>query len=331
MEGGSVRTLLVRQLVCVVTSLHARGMVRWSVACCLAVCLTGGLVGGSTAAEGQDDPPENVSEYSAYEDPDKAAVASILSDEGNAQEFRSEFDLDDEEMASVLAAAQKENETLAQLYAERQTQEVAASDYNERVRQAVAETKASIEAVLGEEKASRLKEWVDAKFAQEGQEAEETAVVSEQVSASGSRTVLCKVYATYYPTAYTRYEVALPHRALKFRDRYRKVPIRPVNGGRHVKAPVKEVGPWNTYDNYWKARTTNEKKGEWRNLPRCVPEAQAAFYDNFHGGKDEGGRTVTNPAGLDLSPGVAKRMRVWDRIQRNGKIRVYVRFPWVQR
>jgi hypothetical protein len=275
--------------------------------------------------------PVEAQTYSAYSDPDKAAVASILSEESNVREFQAEFGLDDGEMASVLDAVRRENETLARMYAERDTQEIAVSDYNEEVRVAVAETKASIEAVLGEDQVPHLREWVDARFAQEGQEAEESAVADGQVSADGSRTVLCKVYATYYPTAHTRYEVALPHRGLKFRERYRRVPIRPVNGGRRVSAPVKDVGPWNTYDNYWKSRTTNEKNGEWRNLPRCVPEAQAAFYDNFHGGRDESGRTVTNPAGLDLSPRVAKRMDIWNRIQRNGKIRVYVRFPWVRR
>lgn len=274
--------------------------------------------------------PVEAQSYSAYSDPDKAAVASILSEEGNARDFEEEFGLDDGEMASVLAAVQRENETLARLYAESQTQEMAATEYNERVRQAVAETKTSIETLLGEENEPRLKEWVDARFAQESQEAEESAVAGVQVSADGSRSLVCKVYATYY-NAFTRYEVALPHRALKFRDRYRRVPIRPVAGGRRVRAPVKEVGPWNTYDNYWKGRTTNEKRGEWRNLPRCVPEAQAAFYDNFHRGRDEDGDIVTNPAGLDLSPAVAKRMDVWRRIQRNGKIRVYVRFRWVER
>ena len=285
---------------------------------------------GSLAFAGGPAPAEAQS-YSAYSDPDKAAVASILSDERNAQEFRTEFDLDDQEMASVLAAVREENETLAQARAESLTQEIDVAEHNERVRQAVFETKASIEALMDEDQVSRLKEWVDAKFAQEGREAAESAVVGDRLSASGSRTVLCRVYATYYPTANTRYEVALPHRALKFRARYRKVPIRPVNGGRNVKAPVKEVGPWNTYDNYWQARTADEKKGEWRNLPRCVPEAQAAFYHNFNRGKDEDGDTVTNPAGLDLSPAVAKRMGIKNRIQRNGKIRVYVRFPWVQR
>jgi hypothetical protein len=274
--------------------------------------------------------PVDAQEYSAYSDPDKAAVGSILSDERNAREFQTEFGLDEGEMASVLAAVQRENEALAQIYAERYTQEIAVSDYNERVRRVVAETKTSIEALLDEETLPRLREWVDAKFAQEGQEAEESAVADEQVSAEGARSLRCKVYATYYD-AFTRYEVALPHRGLKFRDRHRRVPIRPVNGGRGARAPVKEVGPWNTYDNYWLARTSNEKKDEWRNLPRCVPEAQAAFYKNFHRGKDESGRTVTNPAGIDLTLAVAKRMGIKDRIQRQGKVRVFVRFPWVER
>jgi hypothetical protein len=274
--------------------------------------------------------PVEAQSYSAYSDPDKAAVSSILSEESNAQEFREEFDLDDEQLASVLAAVREEKETLAQLYAKTHTEGTDASEYNERVRQAIAETKASVEAVLGEEKVPRLGEWVDAKFAQEGREAAESAVADVQVSADRSRSLRCKVYATYYD-AFTRYEVALPHRGLKFRDRRREVPIRPVKGGRGARARVKEVGPWNTYDNYWKARTTNEKNNVWRNLPRCVPEAQAAFYDNFNKGKDESGRPVTNPAGVDLTLAVAKRMGIKDRIQRQGKVRVYVRFPWVRR
>jgi hypothetical protein len=274
--------------------------------------------------------PVEAQPYSAYSDPDKAAVASILSEDGNARDFQTEFGLDDGKMADVLAAVQRENETLARLYAEGQTQEMAATEYNERVRQAVAETKSTIESLLGEENEARLEEWVDTRFAQEGREAEESAVAGVQVSARGSRSLVCRVYATYYH-GFTRYEVALPHRALKFRKRHRRVPIRPVEGGRRVRAPVKEVGPWNTYDNYWKGRTTNEKRREWRNLPRCVPEAQAAFYHNFHGGKDENGDTVTNPAGVDLSPAVARKMDVWRRIHRNGKVLVRVRFPWVAR
>jgi hypothetical protein len=327
MEGGSVGSLLWRLLGRVAALLRARGIIRWSVACCAAVCLAGGLVGGSTAAEGQEGAPEGDPGYSAYADPEKPAIAFILSEESNAEAFRSEFDLDDEEMGRVLSAVREENEVLARAHAENEAQDTGVPDFNERVREAVAETKASIEAVLPEDRRPQLEEWVDTEFAREGREAEESAVVDSKFSASGSRVVRCRVYASYY-NAYTRYEVALPHKSLKFRDRYRKVRIRPVSGGKSARAPVKEVGPWNTRDDYWQSR---KKRDMWDDLKRCVPEAQAAYFRNYNRGRDEDGDIVTNPAGVDLTLAVAKRMGVKKRIQRRGVIRVYVRYPWVRR
>ena len=42
--------------------------------------------------------------------------------------------------------------------------------------------------------------------------------------------------------------------------------------GRCAFAPVWDVGPWNTRDDYWNA----EKREQWRDLPPGVPQAQAA-------------------------------------------------------
>jgi hypothetical protein len=119
--------------------------------------------------------PAPAQSYSAYSDPEKPAIAFVLSQDSNAEDFRSEFGLDDQEMERVLAAVRQENETLARASAESGTQETTASDYNERVREAVARTKSSIEALLTEDQIPRLEEWVDAKFTQEGQEAAQTA------------------------------------------------------------------------------------------------------------------------------------------------------------
>jgi len=271
--------------------------------------------------------PAPAQSYSAYSDPEKPAIAFVLSQDSNAEEFRSEFGLDDQKMERVLAAVREENETLARASAESGTQETTASDYNERVREAVARTKSSIEALLTEDQIQHLEEWVDAKFTQEGQEAAQTAVEDTQFSATRSRSVKCKVYATYYD-AFSRYEVALPHQRLKFREKHRKVRLRPVANGRGASAPVKEVGPWNTRDNYWSSRA---KRDMWDNLPRCVPEAQAAYFDNYHRGRDDQHRIVRNPAGIDLTLAVAKRMGIKHRIQRQGLARVYVRYPWVKR
>ena len=63
--------------------------------------------------------------------------------------------------------------------------------------------------------------------------------------------------------------------------------------GRCEWAPVWDVGPWNTKDDYWGAR-----RERFPELPRGVPEAQAAFFNGRHDGKDGIGRRVSNPAGI---------------------------------
>ncbi|ACU70345.1 hypothetical protein Caci_1422 [Catenulispora acidiphila DSM 44928] len=63
-------------------------------------------------------------------------------------------------------------------------------------------------------------------------------------------------------------------------------------------APVWDVGPWNTRDNYWDA-----SRAEFTNLPQGEPEAQAAYQSGYNGGLDQFGRHVSNPAGIDLADG----------------------------
>jgi peptidoglycan hydrolase-like protein with peptidoglycan-binding domain len=70
--------------------------------------------------------------------------------------------------------------------------------------------------------------------------------------------------------------------------------------GRCETAPVWDVGPWNTTDDYWNPSSQRQR---WQDLPQGRPEAQAAFQNGYNGGKDEFGRTVSNPAGIDLADG----------------------------
>lgn len=65
-------------------------------------------------------------------------------------------------------------------------------------------------------------------------------------------------------------------------------------------APVWDLGPWNTTDDYWSPSETREAFGD---LPRGRPEAEAAFTDDYNDGRDRSGRQVTNPAGIDLADG----------------------------
>ncbi len=65
-------------------------------------------------------------------------------------------------------------------------------------------------------------------------------------------------------------------------------------------APVWDIGPWNTHDDYW---STSAQRENWQDLPQGTPEAQAAYQNGYNGGLDQFGRTVLNPAGIDLADG----------------------------
>jgi hypothetical protein len=271
--------------------------------------LLAATVGGGVAFFATTTAPRS-QEYSAYTDPQKPVISYLLSDPQNVAEFQQRFALSGEELSVVLGAIQEENEILSREYAESELvvesaeglpaaevqERIAASDYDERVRQAVARTKATIEALLPAYLRHQLQVWVNAKWQQEVQEynAEPTATLQ---AASGGKNF--RVFATQY-RGYTRYEVALPHRQLKFRGGYR---IRIRNGGHRISVPIKEVGPWNIHDNYW-----DKRRDMWKNLPRGKPEAEAAYYNNYNRGRDEFGRKVLNPAGVDLTPRAARKL-----------------------
>jgi hypothetical protein len=66
-------------------------------------------------------------------------------------------------------------------------------------------------------------------------------------------------------------------------------------------APVWDVGPWNTKDDYWNPASV---RAEYKDLPQGQPEAYAAYHNGYNGGKDDLGYKVGNPAGIDLGDGV---------------------------
>lgn len=88
--------------------------------------------------------------------------------------------------------------------------------------------------------------------------------------------------------------------------------------GRCEYAPVWDVGPWNTRDDYWS--TTRHYA---QDLPHGRPAATAAYYDHYKGGKDERGRTVLNPSGIDLADGT---FAAGLRLSRNAA--VHVTYLW---
>ncbi|MFV2120689.1 SH3 domain-containing protein, partial [Streptomyces sp. Act-28] len=94
--------------------------------------------------------------------------------------------------------------------------------------------------------------------------------------------------------------VALPSRRMLAGNGGHEYQVRLCYKGRCETAPVWDVGPWNTKDDYWNPPTQREM---WRDLPQGTPEAQAAYLNGYNGGLDEFGRRVANPAGIDVADG----------------------------
>lgn len=320
-----MRSVLTRPLGRLVESLGSGGRGRRVVAPCLVLCMAGGLASAGGAG-GQ--------EYSAYADPEKPVISFLLSEKQNVRDFRETFGLDERETDKVLSIVRAENERLAEEYAESEelvaanrslpddevAVKIAASDYDEMVSSAVEETKEGTAAILPEAERDQFATWVDEHWRQEVAEASEGGS-GRVVEGKGGRTLVCdRIFATQYK-GYTRFEAALPHRELKFGSRP-EVPI--IRGKRSIRPRIKEVGPWNTYDNYWRS---GKNRDMWKDLRQCVPEARAAYYNNYNRGRDEFGRKVLNPAGVDLTPAAARRLGL-------GKYQnawVAVRFPWLPR
>jgi hypothetical protein len=286
-----------------------------------------------------DQVPVGAGEYSAYSDAKKPVLAVILSEQQNIDQFKEHFGLSDGQVDNVLATIRRENRVLAQEFGESEillaankalpkkeiAKKIAASDYDENVAAAVARTKKRIKAIVPEARSADLEGWVDEQWNQEVQASSTqnfTASSETYMVSSQRKGIRCRVFATQY-TGYTEREVALPHRDLKF-GRQPRVRIWRVSGGPSVGPRVKEVGPWNTYDNYW---VQNKYRTMYERVPRCKPEAQVAYYQNFNKGKDEFGREVLNPAGVDLTPDVARSMG----LEEYQNAWVWVRFPWVHR
>jgi hypothetical protein len=94
--------------------------------------------------------------------------------------------------------------------------------------------------------------------------------------------------------------------------------VRVTYKGRSVVAPVWDVGPWNTKDDYW------SPKRRYRDLPVGMPMAQAAHRVGYNGGRDEQGRRILLPNGIDLADGT-----FWDDLRMTCEDWVEVSFLWL--
>jgi hypothetical protein len=94
--------------------------------------------------------------------------------------------------------------------------------------------------------------------------------------------------------------------------------VRLTYNGRSVIAPVWDVGPWNTKDNYWDANR------RYADLPVGRPMAHAAYFDDYNGGRDESGRVIQAGNGIDIADGT-----FWDDLGMGRADYVLVTFLWL--
>jgi hypothetical protein len=92
--------------------------------------------------------------------------------------------------------------------------------------------------------------------------------------------------------------VALPSKRALNRAGARDYQVQISYRGRTTTAPVWDIGPWNTRDDYW-----NEDREAFNELPRWMPQAEAAFFQNHNSGRDGSGRWVSYPTSIDLADG----------------------------
>ena len=112
--------------------------------------------------------------------------------------------------------------------------------------------------------------------------------------------------------------VALPSWKVLASEGGNEFQVRITYHGRSVVLPVWDVGPWNTNDDYW---SPSRRYGDLR---VGLPMAQAAYQDGYNRGRDEFGRRIRQPNGIDIADGA-----FWDDLGMTQSDWVDVTFLWL--
>lgn len=115
--------------------------------------------------------------------------------------------------------------------------------------------------------------------------------------------------------------VALPsRRGLNPNDQQDYFAVKLTKNNLTTIAPVWDIGPWNTTDDYWNPSQIRQR---WNDLPVGMPESQQAYQNGYNNGKDQFNRTVLNPAGIDLADGT-----FWDDLKLTDNSWILVEYLW---
>ncbi len=202
--------------------------------------------------------------------------------------------------AESLAVIQDPSLTL-----EDKRQRIARMGYNARVDAIVQASQLRLQTGLDPRSYRRLVRWVEARWIVERELHGHVAAPA----AAGPRSY--RIFATRYDSngAYT---VALPDKCLKFSNAGNSIcsddgystgmgysVIMSYKGS--TGAVVGESGPWNVDDNFWATASDPQPRRKFADLGMGMPEAQAAYFNGYNGGKDQFGRKVTAPFAIDLA------------------------------
>lgn len=243
---------------------------------------------------------------------------------GDLERFVIELDISDEELATLYDIANVEREN-ASLYSKGVlTDEELAEKYSE------------IDTALSNllDNYTQYKDWIAKWYVEDIEYRNNFAdFVSRQDTRSGANRRYY-VFATQFSN--TSQGVALPDKYIKFanlgwhsdipanvRQYYYNTPYtvnlyNPNNDKTVLSAPVVDSGPWNTDDAYW---NPSSERRMFADLEQGKPEAQAAFQNKYNSGKDQFGRTVLNPAGIDLTSNMSSKLGMG-----SGNAWIYVNF-----
>lgn len=245
--------------------------------------------------------------------------------ESDVKQLQQDLALTDDEMTAIKEIALREHQMVVSM---RQTANNS-DEFNQAADRALLSVDREIQDLLGP-KYGPFRQWIQRWWNDERQYRQEWLSQQRLQARAGNddlgilaNTDRELVFATQYD-GYTNNEVALPDKYLKFanlgwpipdpfKQRYNNPPYT-VNvfyektNKAVLDVPVKEVGPWNEDDNYWDSKDGANPRRLFNDLALGTPEAEAAFLTNYNGGKDQFGRTVKNPAGIDLTPEVAAQL-----------------------
>lgn len=208
---------------------------------------------------------------------------------------------------------------------------IQASGYNDQLRQVIAANQQALQAGLGVVTSARLVDWIERSWLVE--RAQHGLQTFQADAVDAARTYYVRM--TYDDS--DGYVAFLPDQCVKFSNQglntwctdYGYVvggnySIRLRYGDKRVTIRPKDVGPWNINDTYWATTDDPTPRRKFTDLPLGMPEAQAAYYDDYNDGKDEFGRIVTAPYAVevtyDVAPdlGLTPGQNVW----------LYVSFLW---